>query len=267
MRGERRSAARAVRHYLVAFVYQTAVEYALEAPPLRLDVLVVVGDVRVLHVRPIAHLVAHLLPEALVLPDALLTLLYERLDAVFFYLVLAVQAEGFLHLQLYGQTVRVPARFTQDVAALHRAVSGDDVLHDARQDVADVRLAVRGGRSVVKRELFPAFAALDALLKDLVVFPELADLFLAIDEVETAVYLPIHIYLRKNFFPLTVTAYRSIRRLSSARCPRARTDAISRGCTATDAACTPPAPACTPGLRPGAGRTRPRLWRGTDGIS
>ena len=66
-----------------------------------------------LHVRPIADSVAHLLPFGLVLPDGLLALLDKRLDAVIFDLRLAVDAQRLFNFQLNRQAMGIPAGLAQ----------------------------------------------------------------------------------------------------------------------------------------------------------
>ena len=90
VRRKRRAAARAVRHDLVPLVKKTAVPDLLERPPFRLDEIVLVSDVRMLHIGPEADDIGELLPHALVLPDRFAALLDERLHAVLLDLVLAV---------------------------------------------------------------------------------------------------------------------------------------------------------------------------------
>jgi len=192
VRRERGSAARAVGHDLVALVEKALVGDLLQAPPDGLDVAVLVGDVGIFHVQPEADALGHLFPLALVLPDGLLALLDERLDAVGLDLLLAVEPQLLFDLELDRQAVRVPAGLAQDVFALHRLIARDHVLERARLDVADVRLAVRGRRAVVERERLGALAQLDRLLEDLPVVPELDDLLLAREEVEIRGYLLEH---------------------------------------------------------------------------
>ena len=154
-----------------------------EAPPLGFDVVILVGDIRVLHIRPITDALAHLLPLGLVFPDGLLALFDERLDAVFLDLRLAVQAEHLLDLQLHRQAMGIPAGLAQHVVALHRAIARDDVLDRARLHMADVRLAVGGRRAVEERKGGRALAQLHRFLKNVFVAPEFDDLFLALSEV------------------------------------------------------------------------------------
>ena len=190
--GQRRAAARAVGHDLVALVEQALVRDGLQRPPDGLDVVVVVGDVGMLHVRPVADAVAHLLPLGLVLPDGLLALLDEGLDAVAFDLGLAVDAQGLFDLQLHGQAVGVPAGLARDLEALHGLIARDQILDGARLHMADVGAAVGRGRAVEEREHRRALALGRGLFHDAVRAPELQDLLLALDEVQRRGYLVVH---------------------------------------------------------------------------
>ena len=183
---------RAVGNDLEALVEQALFPDLLQSPPLGLDVVVIVGDIGVVHVRPEADDAGEILPHALVLPDALLALLDEGLDAVSLDLVLALDADGLLDLQLNGQSVGVPAGLAGDLVSLHGAVARNHVLDDTGQHVADVGLAVGGRRSVIEHIQGPAFALLDALLKDVIVFPELHGRVLAVHEVQVRIYLFVH---------------------------------------------------------------------------
>ena len=191
MRGERRAAAWAIRDDLVALVEQALLPDLLERPPLRLDEVVLVGDVRVLHVSPEADDIGELLPHALVLPDGLAALLDERLDAVCLDLFLAVDADLLLDFELNRQAVRIPASLSEDLLALHRGEARQHVLDDARQDMADMRLAVGRRRAIVEREGIAALALVDCLLSDVMCFPELADLLLALHEIQVRIYFLI----------------------------------------------------------------------------
>ena len=191
VRGERCAAARAIRDNLVALVEQALLPDFLECPPLRLDEVVLIGDVRVLHVSPEADNIGELLPHALVLPDGLAALLDERLDAICLDLFLAVDADLLLDFELDRQAVRIPASLPEDLLALHRGEARQHVLDDARQDVADMRLAVGRRRAIVEREGIAALALVDCLLSDVMCFPELADLLLALHEIQVRIYFLI----------------------------------------------------------------------------
>ena len=149
----------------MTLVEQTFIPDLSERPPDRLNIVVMVGDVRVLHIRPEADAVAHDLPVALVGEDAVLTLLDEILDAVLLDLRLAAYAERLFDLQLDRKSVRVPAGLAQYLIALHGAVSGDQILYRAGQNVTDMRLAVSRRRTVEERIYLGALAVFYTLFK------------------------------------------------------------------------------------------------------
>ena len=103
VRGKRRAAARAIRDNLIALIEQALIPDFLQCPPLGLDEVVFIGDVRVFHIRPETDDLGELLPHALVLPDGFAALLDERLDAVFLDLLLAVDADSLLDLDSTGR--------------------------------------------------------------------------------------------------------------------------------------------------------------------
>ena len=103
-----------------------------ERPPFGLDIIVVIGDVRVIHIDPVSDAVRHLLPFALVFPNRLLALTDKRLDTVLLDILLSVHAQRLFHFKLDGQPVRIPTGFPQYMPALHGLIARDNVLHDAR---------------------------------------------------------------------------------------------------------------------------------------
>ena len=192
VRRKRRAAARTIGNDFVSLVDESAVENVFERPPLRLDIIVVVGNVWVFHVHPIAHAVGHFLPLGLVLPHALFALLNKRLDAVLLDVLLAVHAELFLHLELDGQTVSVPAGFARGVIALHRLEARNNILHDARENMTDMRLAVCGGRSVIERKLFAVLGLFQRFLENAIFFPEFQHFLFSFHEVHIRIDFLVH---------------------------------------------------------------------------
>ena len=86
----------------------------------------------------------------------------------------------------------VPAGLARDVEPAHSAVTRYHVLDDTGQDMADMRLAVRCGRTVVKHVLRAILTSLHALLKDAIRPPELFDLVLAGHEIHVGRYFFVH---------------------------------------------------------------------------
>ena len=188
MRGERRTAARAVGDDLVSLIEQPLLPDFLECPPLGLDEVVLVRDVGMLHIRPEADDIRELLPHRLVCPDGFAALLDERLDAVVLDLLLAVDADRLLDLKLHGQTVRVPARLAEHLAPLHRLIARQHILDDARQDVPDVRATVRRRRAVVERERLAALTLIHRLLCNMILAPKIRNGFLARGKIQIGIY-------------------------------------------------------------------------------
>ena len=181
--GKRRSAAGAVGHDLKALVQKSPLVDALQRPPFAFDIVVVIGDIGVLHIRPEAHGTGKLLPHPLVLPDAFLAVLYKGLQAVFLDLILAVQAQLFFHFQLHRQAVGIPTGLAGHHIALHGAVARDHILDDAGQHVPDMGLAVGGRGTVVKDIGRPLAAGFDAFLKDMLLLPEGLDLLFLLHKI------------------------------------------------------------------------------------
>ena len=145
-----------------------------------------------LHIGPIADGIAHMFPFALVLPNGLLALFNKWQNSVALYLLLAVEAEGFFHLKLNGEAMGIPSGLAENVIALHRAVSGDNVLHGTGQHMPDMRTAVCCGRAVIEGigRLSPALPY--RFFKDVVLFPEFQHLTLSFNEIERCRNLFVH---------------------------------------------------------------------------
>ena len=161
----------------MSLVKETFFEYCLERPPLRFDVLIVICYVGVLHVGPVTDAVAHLLPFGFIFPNGFFAFLDERLYAVLFYLFFTVKPEKLFDFKLYGQAVCIPAGFSEHIIALHRLKARYYILHTAREDVADMGLAVCCRRPVVEGVRLFAACHFDALFEYLVLFPELEHFF------------------------------------------------------------------------------------------
>ena len=188
VRGERRAAARAVRDDLVPLIEEPLLPDLLERPPLGLDEVVLVRDVGMLHVRPEADDIGELLPHRLVCPDGFAALLDERLDAVVLDLLLAVDADRLLDLELDGQPMRVPARLAKHLAPLHRLIARQHILDHTRQDMPDVRAAVRRRRTIVERERLAALTLIHRLLCNMILTPKIRNGFLTRGKIQIGIY-------------------------------------------------------------------------------
>ena len=180
-------AAGAVGRAAVVLVDQPALPQLLEDPPAALDVVVVVGDVRVLHVRPEGDALGQFLEIADVAVDALAAFGVELGDAVGLDLGLGAEAELLLHLDLDGQAVGVPARLAGHAVAAHRLVAREQVLDDAGHDVVDAGPPVRRRRPLVEHEQVAFGALRDAAAEDVALAPEVEDAGLERGEADAGV--------------------------------------------------------------------------------
>ena len=152
MRAEARHAARTVGRYAVVLVDETLIPQALEHPPRRFDVGVVIGNVGGVHIQPHARTLGHRLPIANVAEDALAAAAIELLDAELLDLVLGGEAQLLLDLKLDRKAVGVPPAAADRTVAPHRLIAEDDILERARQHMVDAGASVRSGRALVEDE-------------------------------------------------------------------------------------------------------------------
>ncbi len=155
----------------VALVEEPLVVELAQQPPEGFDVLVVVGDVRILHVHPVAHAAREVLPYARELHDGFAARAVVLLDGDRAADVLLGDAELLLHAQLHGQAVRVPSRLAVHEEAALRAVAADHVLDRAGHDVVDARQSVGRGGPFVEHEGGMSLAGGDALAERVVRVP------------------------------------------------------------------------------------------------
>ena len=193
--GEGGAAAGAIGNDLEALIEKALFPDGFQGPPFGFDVVIVVGNVGLLHIGPEADLAGEILPHALIFPHAFLAPVDEGGDAVALDLLFAVDAEELFDLELNGETVGVPAGLAGNVVALHHAVAGDHILDDAGEDMADVGLAVGGGGAVVEGVGGLAFALFNRFFKDPVFLPEPGRFLFAFDNAFCGIDFPIHGFL------------------------------------------------------------------------
>ena len=94
----------------------------------------------------------------------------------------------FLDLKLHGQTVRVPARLAEHLAPLHRLIARQHILDNTRQNVPDMRAAVRRRRAVVERERIAALTLVNGTLCNMIIAPKIRNGFLARGKIQICIY-------------------------------------------------------------------------------
>ena len=142
-----------------------------EQVPECLDVLVVVGDIGVVEVHPIAHLLGEVGPLARVFhhfaPARGVVFVHRNLLAD----ILFGDAEHFLYAQFDGQAMGVPTGFTADLEALHGLEATESVLNGSRHDMVNTRHSVSRRRSFEEQKLRMSLACRDTFFKEVFVLP------------------------------------------------------------------------------------------------
>ena len=195
--GKRSSTTRAVRHDLESFVKELLVPDSLECPPLRLDEVVIVCYIWVIHVSPEAYGIREILPHTFVFPYAFFTFLDKWFDTVFFDLVFSVQSEKLLNFELYRKSVCVPSGLSWNFVSFHCTVSWNHILDNTCQNVSDVRFSVGCRRAIVEHIDLVAFTVTHTFSEDVIVFPEFLCLFFSVYKIKIRRNFLIHIYLHK----------------------------------------------------------------------
>ena len=193
VRGQCCTTARAVGNYFVAFVQQAFVPDLFQCPPFGFDIFVMICYIRIIHISPEANTVRYITPFIFIFPYGFLTFCDEGFYAVTFDLIFTIQTQLFFNFQFYGQTVCIPAGFSQNLVALHCFVTRDQVFDGTSQDMTDVGHAVCCRRAIVECEYGSAFSCFDTFAKDIVVFPPFFNNKFSFDEVHVIGDFVVHL--------------------------------------------------------------------------
>ena len=192
MGGQRSATARAIRYNLVALVQQALLPDFVQCPPYRLNIIIFVGNIWMLHICPEAYYIGEFLPHALVLPNRLTALLNKWLNAVLLNLLLAIQAQQLLNLQLNRQTVGIPTSLAENLLPLHRLVTRQHILDNTSQHMTDMRLAVGSRRAIIKGKGITALTVGDTLVSNIIFLPKLQNFGFSIHEVQIRIDFVVH---------------------------------------------------------------------------
>jgi len=86
----------------------------------------------------------------------------------------------------------IPAGFTRNEFSFHGLVSRNHIFDRTGLHMSDVRLAVCSWRAIIKGVGLSFLAVFHALLKDVIVIPELLDLFFSVYEIQIRINFLIH---------------------------------------------------------------------------
>ena len=176
VRTQSRAGHRRVRLDGIALVEEAFLVQLLQQVPQRLDILVVVGDIRVLEVNPVTHLLGQVRPLLGVFHHLLAARGVVLIHANLLAYILLGDAQFLLHAEFHGQTVGVPTGLTLHLIALHRFVTAERVLDCTCQHMMDTRHAVGRRRAFEEQERFVAFTHGYTLMKEVFFLPLLQHL-------------------------------------------------------------------------------------------
>ena len=206
MGAEAGAVGRRIRLDGVTLVKQTLVVDFLQKVPESLDVAVVVGDVRIVHIDPVSHALSHVPPLFGVLHHlraaGVIVLCYSYLRTD----VGLGDSELLLDTEFNRKTVGVPAGAAVDLVAALCLVPADGVLDGAGHHMVDSRLSVCRRRAFKEYELRATFPHLKRFFKRMVLLPPVEDFIPDRNQIQSFVLFECH-----NFFANFASGDKSVR--------------------------------------------------------
>ena len=143
MRTQARAGCRRIGLNSVTLIQIAFLVQLFEQVPQRLDILVVVGDIRVVKVHPISHLFGQVGPLCRVFHHLATTCRVVFVHADFLADIFFGDTQHLLYTQLYRQTVGVPTGLAANLIALHRFETTERIFDRTRHHMVDTRHSVR----------------------------------------------------------------------------------------------------------------------------
>ena len=166
-----RSSGRRVGLDGIALVEIALLVELLEEIPEGLDILVIVGDIRVVQVHPVAHLLGEVGPLACVFHDLAATGGVVFIDGDFLADILFGDTEHLLHAEFDRESVCIPTRLTAYLVALHSLEPAEGILDSTRHDMVNTRHSVSRGRPLKEEELRMSLPCGNTLLEQMFLLP------------------------------------------------------------------------------------------------
>ncbi len=160
----------------MSFVQKSFVSNLFYCPPNRLNIVVIVSDIRVIHINPVANTTGHFFPFTLIFPNTFLTFFDKRLNSVVFNFLFAVNAKHFFNFKLNRQAVSIPACFTQNFKAFHCFIAWNNVLHNPCQNMPDVRLTIGSRWTIKEGKIRFTIIFIHTFFKNFILIPKIDNL-------------------------------------------------------------------------------------------
>ena len=152
MRTQARTRHRRIRLDSIAFIKIILFVQLCEEPPHALYIAVIVSDIGILEIHPIAHLVGKFRPLTGVFHHLGTTggiiIVYAYFGAYVFFL----DSEILFHAKFHRQAMGVPSGFTLDLIASHCFIAAHHILYGSGNDMMNAWLAVGRRRAFVKHK-------------------------------------------------------------------------------------------------------------------
>ena len=171
VRRESRSGSRRIRLDSIALVQVAFFIEFLQQIPKCLDILVIVGDIRVIQVHPITHLLGEVRPLLGIFHHLTATSGVVLIHTNFLTDILFGNTQHFLYAQLYRKTMGVPPGLTAYLVPLHRLEAAERIFDCTGHHMVDTRHPVRRRRSFKKQKRGVPFACRHTLFKQMFLFP------------------------------------------------------------------------------------------------
>ena len=189
MRAESGSCGRAVRLNCISFVQQVFVVELLKQPPQRLDIFVVVCDVRIVEIDEISHFLRERAPLRREFHHILaaLVVIVAHGDVLFGILVVYIRlcdSEFLLHSQFHRKSVCVPSCLTMNLEALHRLISVECIFYASCKDMMDSRVTVCRRRTLKENKLRTSLTFVYRFMENIFLIPLCQHLVISCRQIE-----------------------------------------------------------------------------------
>ena len=166
----------------------------LEQIPERLDITVVVCDVRIVHIHPISHTLGHIHPLSGIFHHLLAACVIILLDGDFRSDIFLGDTQHLLHTEFHRKSMSVPSGTTVHLISALGLVAADGVLDGTGHHMVDARHSVSRRRALEKYEFRSAFPQFKRLLKSMILLPSVKHLVACSNQIKTFIFLKCHIY-------------------------------------------------------------------------
>ncbi len=180
----------------ITFVKIALVIKLFEQPPYRLNISVVVGDIWIVQINPISHLMGKISPLSRIFHNLPATggiiFIYRYFSADIFL----CDSKCFFNTKFHRKSMSIPSGFTLHMEAFHCLIAANYVFNSTRHDVMDAGHTIGGRGTLKKHECRTTLALFHTRFEERIGIPELQHLFVDVGKIELfAVFLKILCHL------------------------------------------------------------------------